>query len=355
MSLVDVPPFFFPGVMQGLTNIPSFATAATLDAAGEYIALIFQAKEDMVISHVGWRTGTVAGSPTCDTRIETVGADGIPTGTLWAANTNIISGTLVSNTWTLHALTASATIARGDFFAVKIVYNSGTSLIMQRVTGIVGIYNSNIAYTVTNTTGSAVKAASSQNANIALGSSTTTFYSMPKSLPMTTVGTSTFNNTGDERRGLRFQVPFSGRCAGVAWFNSSSVGDANIVIYDDAGSVLASKALEGDQSANANTHTTTIIFDTPVTLSPSTWYRAALEPTSATNVSMYPLTLPSANYLGAWPHKENAHYTTYTTAGGWVDSATNILPLLDILFDRLDDGAGGGGGLAAPLFGGGVI
>lgn len=358
MTLVNVMPFLWPGITGSITATPGFGTHATLDAAGEYTSYVFQAQEDMVISHVGWRTGTVAGSPTADTRIETVGTDGIPTGTLWAANTNIVSGTLSSNAWTLHALTASATIARGQFFAVKVVYASGTSIIVQRIAGLPGL-GANVSYTVTNTSGSAVKSASNQNALIALGSSATTFYSVLKCFPSSAVANTAFNNAAaGDKRGLRFQVPFACRSAGIVWYNSTSAGDLSAALYNDAGTELLSSgiAIEGDQSGLSGNTPMIVLFDNPVILSPGTWYRIAIEPTSATNVTVGFSTLPSVDYLSAWPHKANAHYTTFTTAGGWVDSATNQLPYMDILVDQLDDGAGAGGsGGGAHILGGTVV
>lgn len=344
MTLVNAPQFWWPGVTTALVGTPGLGTQATLDAAGEYMCFVFQALEDMVISHVGWRTGTASGSPTADTRIETVGADGLPTGTLWAANTNIVSGTLTSLTWTLHALTASATIAKGAFFAIKIVYASGTSIIVQRMTNVPGS-NSNVPYTVTNTSGAPVKAAASHNANIALGSSTTAFYSALRCFPTNVVTLNTFSNSvAGAKRGLRFQVPFACRCAGIAWYNSTSVGDFNATLYDDAGALLESIAVEGDKSAALAAMPMVAIFDTPVELSIGTWYRAVLEPSSATVITLGFSTMPSVDYLDAWPHKANAHYTTFTTAGGWIDTATDSLPYLDIITDQNDDGAGAGGG-----------
>jgi hypothetical protein len=91
---------------------------------------------------------------------------------------------------------------------------------------------------------------------------------------------------------------------------------------------------------------TEIYFDAAATLTAGTAYRAVIEPTSATNCNITTATLPSADYRGAWPHGLNSVYCTYTTGGGaWDDTATTLLPFMDIIIDQLDDGAGSGGGL----------
>lgn len=325
----------WPGLVSALVT-PALATEqSVLDSAGEYLAYVFQAKEDMVISHVGFRPGAVAGSPTVDVRIETVGTDGIPTGTLWATNSNIVSATLVSNTFALSALTASATITKGQWYAVKIVLSTGTSVIVSRFSGPRAAWT-NSPYVITNVSGSAVKSISASGHCIALGSSATAFYCVENSFPASTVTNSNFNNTSSARRGLRFQVPFICRAAGISFWNSTSAGDFNAVIYDDAGTELSSSstAVDGDNSALSTAGAMSAIFDSPVELTPGTWYRAAIEPSSATNVSLSVATLPSLNYRSAWPHGLNAHYTTYV-ASSWTDSATDQLPLMDILIDQL--------------------
>jgi hypothetical protein len=82
------------------------------------------------------------------------------------------------------------------------------------------------------------------------------------------------------------------------------------------------------------------LFDNPVTLLPGVWYRAALEPLSATNINMYTATLPSAPYRAAWAGGVNQLYTT-RASGTWDDTKTDQIPFMDILYDQSDDGVGG--------------
>ncbi len=329
-------PIVYPGIATLATNAPGLGTNLLLDAAGEYDSFVVCASEDMVISHVGFKCNAATGSPTADVRIETVDATtGVPTGTLWAANTNIVTATLTT-AFALHALTASATITKSQIFAVKIVYNSGTSFTTTGVNNFTAGFC--FPYEVNNTSGSAAKAG--MNAvSLVLGSSTTTFYPIHGFLPTSSIAANAFNNTSSARRGVRFQVPFKCQVAGFRYYRGTSVGDFNAAIFDDAGAELSSSstAFDGDQHVAAASSMVELYFDNAVTLSPATWYRLAIEPSSATNCNMYTATLPSLNYRSGWPGGTNWHYTTYV-ASSWTDTATDQVPLMDIVIKQFDDG-----------------
>ena len=328
--------------------------AITIDAAGEYIALVIIARQAMTISHVGVGVTTATGSPTADIRIETVDASGMPSGTLWATNTNLVTGAL-STGFTLHALTASASIAAGQRFCVKVLYNSGTTIGLTRLNNV--LWEPGLPYGVFNTGTPTKQSSSSFTYHIAwvLGSSTTSFYRIPGLVPATAFSANAYNNTGGDRRGIRFRVPFKSRMCGILDWPFSSTGDFDYSLYDDAGSEIESTSMDGDHMSNASSDLAHLFFDTPQELQPNTWYRAVRSPTSATNITLGVMTLPSANHLGAtgWG-VGNAHYTTFTTGGGWVDSATDQVPVfMRLLLDQLDDGVGAGGGVSrARVFGG---
>lgn len=352
MALVGLgQPISWPGNLSEVSGAPSLSTLATLDAAGEYTAFIFCAREAMTISHVGFKPGTATGSPTIDVRIETVGTDGLPSGTLWATNTNIVTAAVPSNTYLLSALTASASVTKGQMVCVKLAYNSGTSLIIQRLNTF--SRRTNLPYEVVNVGTPTKTAISTSMQTVALGSSTSAFYNIPGTFPVSVFSNNAFNNTSSARRGLRFTVPFDCRCVGLRWWNSSSAGDFNAILFDDAGSELgtSSTAFDGDHTGaviGGGSHD--VYFDNAVTLAAGTTYRAAIEPSSATNINISTITLPSTSYQGASPSGDFAHYTTYV-ASSWTDTATDQVPLMDILIDQLDDGAGGGSG-GFPVLGG---
>ena len=345
MTLVSLSaPIQWPGSVGSTVGAPAVGASSSLTSAGHYVAYIFVAREDMTVSHVGFRAGTATGSPTAEVRIETLDASGMPSGTLWATNTNGTTGTLTANTWTLQALTASASITKGQAFCVKVAYASGTNFTIGTYNNSNFPFTSNLPCSVTNT-GTPTKALlNNVGALIALGSSSTTFYQVYGSFPFNTTTGGTFNNTNSARRGLRFTPPMKCRVVGVRWYNSNAVGDFNAAVFDDAGSELStsSTAFDGDLSAASANGTITVFFDNPVSLTAGTTYRVAIEPSSATNAHVLAYVLPSANYRGASPLGTNGHYTTFAS-GSWTDTATDTIPMMDILIDQLDDGAGSGG------------
>lgn len=325
----------WPNISLSFGTVVGLAGWATLDAAGEYGAVCIAAREDMTISHVGFRPGMVSGSGTVDIRIETVDSGtGLPTGTLWAANTNIAGGALTTSTWSLQALTAAASISRGQTFAVKIAFNSGTSVVVSGWSGYSPV--SNLPYQVINA-GSPTKDRIANPPFLALGSSSSAFYSVGHFVATTTVSNTTFNNTSSAKRGLRFQVPFKCRCVGLRTYLGTSTGDLNIIMMDDSGTELSSTstARAHAQTGASTGATYSIPFDNPVTLTPGVWYRAVLEPTSATNIGLSYFTMPSADYISGTPFGANAQYTEY--AGSWTDYNDRV-PMIDLLVDQLDDG-----------------
>lgn len=318
----------------------------TLDAAGEYVCLVLVARQAMTISHVGLFVQAVAGSPTGDIRIETVDpTTGLPSGTLWGTNTNIVTATLTTG-FALHALTASATIAAGDIFAVKFAYNSGTSYGL-RIAMTYGLDSWSLPYIVTNT-GTPTKAVmSGPQSGVVLGSSSTAFYAVRglQAAGISTATTTAFTNADGARRAARFRLPFPARCVGIVegGHNANAV-DIIAGIYDDAGTELSNSltSFDGDNFTGAGPRH--LFFDNPVTLAKDTWYRAAIIANSASNTRCDFATLDHVNYMAAWPGGADWHLATYTTAGGWVDTATSSIPAIAILIDQLDDGASAGGG-----------
>lgn len=347
-------PIIWPGLIAR-TSDSSIGTGngGTLDAAGEYASVIFMADRDMVISHVGFSNFSPTGSPTADLRIETVAATGLPSGTLWATNTNIVTGALSSG-WNLFALTASATITKGQLFCFKIAYNSGTSF---GVTNLSGSFGATATPYRAMNTGSPAKAGNANWFPMVFGSSATVFYPIIGAYPISGFTTTAFNNTSSAAKGNRFQVPFKCRVSGLLMTGvTASNGDFNFMLQDDAGSELASSsvAYDGDMQAT-NTAQQMLSFDNPVTLDPGTWYRTVKEPTTATNTALLQMNVPTSDYLTGMPGGSN-FYASNRASGSWVDDTDSVF-MMDLMIDQLDDGAGGGGGSSggAHIIGGTVV
>ncbi len=346
MTLVSLRmPISFPDVSLDPYGVPAMAAAASLSNAAHYASYVFSAKEDMTISHVGFMPGAVGSSPTIEVRIETVDASGLPSGTLFGTNTNAISATVLASTWTITALTASATITKGQVFCVKLKLNSGASCVIQHLNNAVQRMTRSFPYQVHNT-GSPAKAALVTTACLALGSSATSFYALPGAMPIISYSAGAFNNTSSAKRGLRFVPNFNCRAIGVRFFKTNSSGDCNVLLMSDAGTELSSSstAYDGDHAPISTRDMVEVYFDNTVTLTAGTAYRAVVEPSSATNTNISIVTLPSADYFSATAAGATtvAQYTSFATAT-WTDSTTE-LPFIEVLLDQIDNGAGSGGG-----------
>lgn len=331
----------------------SLTTLTTLDGAGDLEGFVYTAKEDMTISHVGWRSGTATGSPTVEIRVETVdSATGLNTGTLWATNTNVTSGTISSNTWNLHALTASATITKGQSFAVIVKYASGTSVIVSYPNRAnITHYTVTNPYRLTNTSGVTASSAVTVQLAMAVGSSATTFYTIPQLLPISATSTTTASSSGAIRAiCLRFQVPFKCRVIGMRWCDASPAltDDYTIGLYTGVttGSTELSSSLTAfpdSYRAISGSSVNVSHFDNSITLDPATWYRAVIQADTTGGPQIYNFSIPSADYSEALPQGAYAYLGTRDSGGTWTDYDT-IIPNIDIIIDQLDDGASAGGG-----------
>ena len=332
-------------------------------ASGQYYCFVFRAREAMAISHVALRCNAATGSPTADIRIETIDAStGLPSGTLWNSptnTTNIVTGTLTTTT-TIHALTATANITAGDYVAVKIAHGGtgtsftvGTNVVAQRGAGV-------LPYVVVNT-GTPTKGGSDGfSVNIALGSSSTSFYLVDGLMPAASASggvTTAVSTATQDAIGMRFRLPFKARCVGhLHTVNSSTYGEFTYGVYDDSNSELSSSNtsgfdadMMGVQAGGRHMH---MWLDNPVTLSANTWYRYLLFPTSATAFNVYAYGALNSNLKAVMPGGTDWHYVKKAVGGAWTDSLTTDAIILNLLFDQLDDGVGSGGGGAFSVFGG---
>jgi len=340
-------PIVWPGntnVLQGAT--PASAAFDLLDSNGgvagaaDATAFVICAPKDLAISHGFFKCAAVTGgTTTANLRIETVDpATGYPTGTLWATNTNGVSGNLTTGMNTV-ALTATANITKGQMFAIVITWNSVGSFSVANVAMGSSNYYS-VPYKLTNITGAWAKVGLLGSA-VAIGSSATDPYYIPGFLPISaSPGANAFNNTSSARRGARFRVPVDCYISGLRYPTYTAVGDFSAIILDASNNELGSSstAFEGDITSGLNAGCQNLFFDNEVgPLAVATDYFLAIVPASATNCNMYTLTLSSNNFRKAFPGGTDFDYATGTPTMAAIDTQ---VPLLDLLISRVPLGGG---------------
>jgi hypothetical protein len=332
MALQDMPLLEWPNPAVTATG----GTNVLLDAAGEWAAVVLQAKENMLVSHVGIKYATVSGSPTTDNRIETVGADGITSGSLWAARTSVITGIIAANELRYDALGAAADIPAGSIFAVKSLFNSGTSVNVQTKTG-TSNHEYALPYCVNAIPTPTRESATGRLPILLLGSGPSSFYYLHGCFPHSASSSVGWGSatTATLRRGMRFKLPFRARCVGLQVIGVAAGADFAYALYSDAGAELQRNTSDADQSY-LSTIPRRAFFSAPVILERETYYRAVIEPITATVIPFAQFTLPSAAYSGLTPWRGSGHYTSYNSvADAWTDEADKWCQI-QLLLDQGD-------------------
>lgn len=345
------------------SEIPMFASVAgptqkTIQALNDYIAVITIAEEDAVIDrvtgYVDVRTGT---SGTVRVGIQSVStATGLPSGTWLGYGDFASNGTNFPNfatkEWTL---STTATITRGQYYAIVIYAFSGTfdasnNIRFYSIRG-TGLGPSNNAFpymydVINGVAGS--KTTTALIPNLGCGTSTRQYKIG------TSGGTVSSWNSGasPDQRGMKFKLPASScttfKVAGVRMAvgptNSASTWSLNL--YDSASNVIQNKTFTNSDAYNsASIVIRDYYFDesTLTALSPNTDYRIAVEATSATLGCMTYIELNGAfDCSSAFIPDGTFHLTTRTDAGAWTDTTTGWFPMQLIIDDLTASGSGGG-------------
>ena len=337
MSLAAIAgPIGWPPVPDWNTNGFAFSNILLIDAASEKAAFIVRAAEAMTVDQVGWATRAVTTGATLDVRIETVGGDGFPTGTLWAANTNgsQVVADANDNTWFDTALTANAVFAKGDEFAVVIVnpaVSFGNLVVASELPPFWSHpYSTLFTASWAKTNGSPVLALRKTGGAYAFIVGGSPF----SAINSVSVGTGT---TPDEVGNI-FRVPFPARITG--WWEMllpSSARDFDIVLYEST-TALLTDSRDADKCAfTSNTSLQQGLFSGTAVLAPNTDYRIVHKPITALVNSPQSITVSAAAIMDGLNGGQNIRRTERTDAGAWTETATERL-LIGVLIDQLDDG-----------------
>jgi hypothetical protein len=378
MSLIDCGYLFWPPpqVASDVVTMTTNATSVTIDATNDRLAFVSMAAGTFNIKTIRFRVGAVTTGNTAKMSIQTVGADGKPSGTLWSANGTGASpsGTVAvagSNTWQTVTLTNQAELVAGDLFAIVFEHDSGStpSYLMQNATMNAGCHLATARFPLiwTDIAGTATWTSSS-TANtpwlwVCESSTANDVIVIPGLSPLDgNAAASAITDTAE--RALKFVAPFTGRVIGarivttnpaaaLAW--SFSLWDST----DDPGSgptPLAQITMDSDLYTNTSGDgNITVFFTSPYTVTAGTTYYLGVLGTGA-NGNLYELpcggVTNAIRCLGAGVGN-TAHLSTRTWGssqpapptgdpGAWSDTTTTM-PCISLIFDQIDDGASGGG------------
>jgi len=341
---------------QPILYPPITSTGATvyngilLDASGEKAGWIFRAPKTGSIRYVHFMTGTVTAGCDVDVRIETVDetvTPAVPSGTLWGTNTNITEtiDNADDNTWiTSSALTADASVTKGDLVAVVIVWGTGGNLNINRYAqGIQTGFPYGVHYT---TAWAALTGAMVGTVQY----SDSTIENIPGVFAHS--GASSSSSTSSTlNRGMKITMPYKARVCGL-WINCERITASGTWTFKlfgtDGTTVLLSKAWDSDSFIASGQSTRFIPFDSTTTLSAGSTYWLTGVSDGTSSLRIHYMTYTNSTVFNAMaPGGGNCVWSQATSpasTGDWADTA-NQLPIMGLLIDQLDDGAGGAAGL----------
>lgn len=370
----------WPEVFQAYNMLSTGLTVTnlTFDSTADKLAWVgtFYGADD-VISTVKFRVGTIAATAgtNVEVRIETV-SNGRPSGTLVHANyTNTVTiADTDDNTFKTATFTSGSTITAGTQFAIVIQYITGADDGTFAVAFSSGpMVSSFYPYCYQDTGGGTY----AHLANpflwiVTLATRGVTYFPNLSSNDGAGSLVSVNNGSAADERALRFQSNVPRRLIGmrVLMGNLSAGSDFQFALWSDT----------GDQVGEELAQTGTIDGDFPVsttqdgfvegyftaayTIAKDTTYYAGVKSLAAANAQVGQITFAATGDKAGYPLDDATQFylsvrtwdetQTPDLAGAWTDTTTAI-PIIQLIYDQLDDGAGAGGGGGLKLAGRGGL
>jgi len=347
MTLQNIPFAVYPRMLFGNW----FGTTGyALTASGHKVGQVIAVPKTGSITGVSIKLGTVTTTGDIDVQLQSVGTDGLPTGTVLSSCTvtQTVTATTDNNKWLNLTFdgAASHSATAGDIIAIVVKWNATASVLITAANQSDPDHNMGTAAMnfYHDAAGSGYGSAIARAMFGALNYSGT-YYETPGLFPGKT-GTAVFStkniSTNDQQVGLKFRVRSTCRALGVAFGHHAQPGNRKFNLWDtDGATVLASINVDIDWFNDFEMGW--IPFTSAPTLTPG-WYRVCATPTAATLVSVYTYSVDSNAIREAFG--VDAYYTESTThpptqESHWTDTDTDVANIA-IVLDQIDDGAGGG-------------
>ncbi len=358
VDLADGSQFFWPPMGRYQTGSGTHGTLTTLDAANEKSAAVFQAPKSGNISKIHWRTGTVSvtsGPLNFDVRLETLGSDGNPTGTLIDSPTNNARANQAvadtdDNTYFKTTLTSAQAVTKGDIICGVIsAPASGTFSVVVSGISLNTLYPSALGLPkFMNYVGTPAWASLNNIQIFALEYDDGTIECPQEAYPVKTFSTiSISTSTTPDEIGNIINVPFGCRVSG-AWMCGSIPNTATfkVKLIDSDGSTIATGcefSMDDDYlRAKSAAIPIGVLFSGSKVLTKNTDYRIIIEPLTTTSLTVYEMEFDSAAALNSCPGGSSVHRTERTNAGAWSQTTTKRIQI-GVMIDQIDDGTSSGG------------
>lgn len=355
-------------VRMPTTTATSTAWQSTLQAVGDYVAVVRQAEEPATITSVDilvdfYATGSL---DTVRIGLQSVNSSGEPTGTwLGFVDKTCTTGNFPYFSYSSHTLGTSVTLTRGQLYAIVVHAQSGTwsgSLYFRTNDNYYVDTEGRQAfpYMVQKIAGSITKSNAAGCFTHCCSSSTRTYGQPHKPSSIASISsTSTPNEIGNYFR-IPTGIGTSYSVLGVRLFIAlaTGIGTFNITLYDSVNTVLQQVSFTCNQVVGGTSSLLQrdFYFDetTLTALTPGSYYRVAISATNTAAIGSmalinFPTTLGMTAYTGA---SGTYVYTSRSGSGAWTDVAGQMHVMKLIITDVIGSAGSSGGG---PLVGGRLV
>lgn len=360
MSIQKVPMFQLPTLPENITTTPDYAGANTFDIVGNngYVGYVFAAPETAIVDALFFRVDSAVTSSGQNVVLKAIIGDA--PGTTGIPNTSSEAALAVQPITARASATpvnyevkfpSPVTLTRGTVYSITITLSSGT------VSGagirFAAFTDSNqgqqFPYAVDNDTFRNIIAP-----GFGLGLSGVSALPLPHLWPMNAVPTTHAFRAPDMHGNM---ISLSGKtrvCGASIWGDAATntaQNPAKVNLYNAAGALLTTGDWQYYLPGNTTNGKFHILFPTPVTLNPGTYFLAVSGASHTSNTAtMYSASFASSFWRQASPMggTDVTYVSSNTFSGGapvWT-TKNERQAFIGLLIDGVDDGAqtGGGGG-----------
>lgn len=269
----------------------------------------------------------------------------IQSGTVAGSN-----GSFTSNTWFPGlSLGASYTANYGDLFAIVFeltTFNVSDSVVISSINpASAAVYPSGSANFLVSEVGG-VFTISATVPNILFECDDGTFATFSGTFPLSTLNAQTYNSgsTPDEYC-LEFSMSIPTTLCGVlVYVNIGANADFSVILYSGT-TALQTVSVDANTAGTTGTARWYYVEFPETDLTASTTYRISVRPDTTISVLLSFMDVPSASYFGAHPLESNFCINSRTGTGAWGSATTTRRPYILPKFSKMDNGAGGSGGM----------